>query len=161
MSTQTFRNWWKQELLIGLENTITVYNDDVNTFEHVIDSFVQVLKHTVEQAEQCAWIIHTKGKCKVKQGEYDILVPLCSAILDEGVSRLRLFNSQPSQFFFSANFQGVRFFMTSRRKNICTSLIFYHLTLLRCIHFCEMKLPCSELSGLNRICVILFFRGIV
>jgi ATP-dependent Clp protease adaptor protein ClpS len=85
MSTQTLE-WVETETLIGLENTIIVYNDEVNTFEHVIDSFVDVLKHTVEQAEQCAWIIHTKGKCKVKQGEYDALVPLCSAILDRGIS---------------------------------------------------------------------------
>ena len=85
MSTQTLE-LVETGTLIGLENTIIVYNDDVNTFEHVIDSFIHVLKHTVEQAEQCAFIIHTKGKCKVKQGEYDALVPLCSAILDRGIS---------------------------------------------------------------------------
>ena len=85
MSTQTLE-LVETGTLIGLENTIIVYNDDVNTFEHVIDSFIDVLKHTFEQAEQCAFIIHTKGKCKVKQGEYDALVPLCSAILDRGIS---------------------------------------------------------------------------
>ena len=85
MSTQTLE-LVETDTLVGLENTIIVYNDEVNTFEHVIDSFVDVLKHTVEQAEQCAWIIHTKGKCKVKQGEYDVLAPLCSAILDRGIS---------------------------------------------------------------------------
>jgi len=71
---------------IGLENSIIVYNDYVNIFEHVIDSFIDVLKHSPEQAEQCTWIIHSKGKCKVKQGEYDLLLPLCSAILDRGIS---------------------------------------------------------------------------
>ncbi len=85
MSTQTLE-LVETGTLIGLENAIIVYNDDVNTFEHVIDSFVDVLKHTLEQAEQCAFIIHTKGKCKVKQGEYDVLLPLCSAILDRGIS---------------------------------------------------------------------------
>jgi len=85
MSTQTLE-LVEAGTLIGLENTIIVYNDDVNTFEHVINSFIDVLKHTVEQAEQCAFIIHTKGKCKVKQGDYSELVPLCSAILDRGIS---------------------------------------------------------------------------
>ncbi|MDZ4838710.1 MAG: ATP-dependent Clp protease adaptor ClpS [Bacteroidota bacterium] len=69
-----------------LLNDIVIYNDDVNTFEHVIESLVDVLDHTNQQAEQCAWIIHTKGKCKVKKGSYEELIPLCSAILDRGIS---------------------------------------------------------------------------
>lgn len=85
MSTQT-QDLTGSETLIGLENSIIVFNDDVNTFDHVIESFVEVLNHSPEQAEQCAWIIHTKGKCKVKQGDYEILVPLCSAILERGIS---------------------------------------------------------------------------
>ena len=85
MSTQTQESI-ALETEVGLENSIIVYNDDINTFDFVIESFVEVLDHSFEQAEQCAWIIHTKGKCKVKQGEYDLLVPLCSAILDRGIS---------------------------------------------------------------------------
>lgn len=85
MSTQTLE-LTESAVAIDLENSIIVFNDDYNTFDHVIDSFVHVLKHTPEQAEQCAWLIHTKGKCKVKQGDYDVLVPLCSAILDRGIS---------------------------------------------------------------------------
>ena len=85
MGTQT-QELYETEVAVALENTIIVFNDDVNTFDHVIHSFVDILAHSPEQAEQCAWIIHTKGKCKVKQGEYDTLVPLCSAILDRGIS---------------------------------------------------------------------------
>jgi ATP-dependent Clp protease adaptor protein ClpS len=85
MSTQT-EELVEREVAVGLDNIIIVFNDDVNTFDHVIDSFMHVLEHTPEQAEQCAWIIHTKGKCKVKQGDYESLVPLCSAILDRGIS---------------------------------------------------------------------------
>jgi ATP-dependent Clp protease adaptor protein ClpS len=85
MSTKT-QEYIETDVAIGLENTIIVFNDDVNTFDHVIESFVDVLDHTTVQAEQCAWIIHTKGKCKVKQGDYEELVPLCSAILDRGIS---------------------------------------------------------------------------
>jgi len=85
MSTQTLE-LIDSDIAIGLENTIVVFNDEVNTFDHVIDSFIDILGHSLTQAEQCALIIHTKGKCKVKQGDYDVLVPMCSAILDRGLS---------------------------------------------------------------------------
>ena len=85
MSTQV-QEWAELETLVELERTIVVFNDDVNTFDHVIESFVDVLAHSPEQAEQCAWIIHTKGKCKVKAGSYDDLEPMCTAILDRGIS---------------------------------------------------------------------------
>ena len=85
MSTQT-QYFEEAQVVETLEQAIIVFNDDVNTFDHVIDSFVDILKHTAEQAEQCAWIIHTKGKCKVKNGDYDILEPLCTAILNRGIS---------------------------------------------------------------------------
>lgn len=85
MSTQTQS---VEEVLLEdvLEKNIVVFNDDVNTFDHVIDTFVRVLDHTPEQAEQSAWIIHTKGKCKVKAGIYEVLQPMCTAILDAGIS---------------------------------------------------------------------------
>ena len=73
---------------IGSGNTayIIVYNDDVNTFEWVIESFMSVLRHTLEQSEQLALIIHTKGKATVKTGAKSELVPLCEALLDRGLS---------------------------------------------------------------------------
>ncbi len=61
---------------------LVVFNDDVNSFDHVIDVFCKILKHTGEQASQCAIIIHHKGKCSVKEGTYDKLKPLCEALLD-------------------------------------------------------------------------------
>lgn len=85
MSTQ-LQEFLETEVLEALENKIVVFNDDVNTFDHVIDSFIQILNHTPEQAEQCATIIHFKGKCRVMNGDYEKLVPLCSAILDRGIS---------------------------------------------------------------------------
>jgi ATP-dependent Clp protease adaptor protein ClpS len=85
MSTQT-QYFEEAQVVETLEKTIVVFNDDVNTFDHVIDTFVSILKHTAEQAEQCAWIIHTRGKCKVKSGEYDDLEPMCTAILEKGIS---------------------------------------------------------------------------
>jgi ATP-dependent Clp protease adaptor protein ClpS len=85
MSTQVQESY-QLELEVALENNIIVFNDDVNTFDHVIESLIEVVGHTAEQAEQCAWIIHHKGKCKVKEGAYEDLAPLCSAILDRGIS---------------------------------------------------------------------------
>ena len=68
------------------QQQIVLYNDDVNTFDWVIESLVKVCKHQVEQAEQCAHLVHYTGKCAVKEGSYDRLVPLCTALLDRGLS---------------------------------------------------------------------------
>ena len=72
--------------LIDDECHLILYNDDVNTFDHVIDTLVEVCHHTFEQAEQCAIIVHFKGKCDVKTGSYEYLEHLCTALLDAGLS---------------------------------------------------------------------------
>ena len=63
-----------------------LFNDDVNTFDHVIDSLIDVCDHTSEQAEQCAYLVHYKGKCAVKTGEFKELKPRCSRLLTLGLS---------------------------------------------------------------------------
>jgi len=65
--------------------SLVVWNDEVNTFEWVIDTLVEVCGHSVEQAEQCAMIIHTQGKYAVKHGDYDTLKPMCDAITERGI----------------------------------------------------------------------------
>jgi len=65
---------------------IIIYNDDVNTFDHVISSLVEVCDHTEMQAEQCSLLIHFKGKCDVKSGDFEKLRPLCEALLDRGLN---------------------------------------------------------------------------
>lgn len=65
---------------------IVLFNDDVNTFDHVIETLVYACEHTPIQAEQCAWIVHYKGKCTVKTGSYEELEPRCSLLLDAGLS---------------------------------------------------------------------------
>ena len=65
---------------------IVLHNDDVNTFDFVIDSLIDVCEHTLEQAEQCTWLIHFKGKCTVKTGELKELEPRCSKLLSLGLS---------------------------------------------------------------------------
>ena len=67
------------------EQNVVIYNDDYNTFEHVIATLIKVCKHTNEQAEQCTWLIHHKGKCAVKSGEFEKLVPIKNAICDAGI----------------------------------------------------------------------------
>lgn len=65
---------------------ILLFNDDVNTFDFVIDALIEVCEHTMEQAEQCTYLVHYKGKCTVKTGEYDELKPQCTSLLDRGLS---------------------------------------------------------------------------
>lgn len=65
---------------------IVVFNDDVNTFDFVIDALIDVCEHEPIQAEQCTMLIHYKGKCAVKTGSYDDLKPRCSKLLEMGLS---------------------------------------------------------------------------
>jgi ATP-dependent Clp protease adaptor protein ClpS len=71
---------------IGINNEIVLYNDDVNTFDHVIDTLIRVCQHTPEQAEQCAILVHYKGKCTVKTGCFEELKPQCIQLLKAGLS---------------------------------------------------------------------------
>ena len=68
------------------QNEIVLYNDDVNTFDHVIETLIYACDHTPEQAEQCAILVHYKGQCTVKTGVYDELKPPCTILLDAGLS---------------------------------------------------------------------------
>ena len=68
------------------QKEIILYNDDVNTFDHVINTLIDACEHTPEQAEQCSLIVHYNGKCTVKTGEYDDLKPRCSKLLQAGLS---------------------------------------------------------------------------
>ncbi|MGZ8559395.1 MAG: ATP-dependent Clp protease adaptor ClpS [Chitinophagaceae bacterium] len=65
--------------------SLIVWNDEVNTFEWVIETLIDVCGHSHEQAEQCSYFIHYKGKYSVKQGEYDELKPMCDAITERGI----------------------------------------------------------------------------
>ena len=68
------------------QHEIILFNDDVHTFEYVIESLIDVCDHTLEQAEQCTYLVHYKGKCAVKTGEYDELKPRCTQLLNLGLS---------------------------------------------------------------------------
>ena len=74
-----------QDVLVESSHNLIVWNDDVNTFYHVIESLIDVCEHSPEQAEQCAMIIHHKGKYSVKKGSFDILQPKAEALINRGI----------------------------------------------------------------------------
>ncbi|MDO4880160.1 MAG: ATP-dependent Clp protease adaptor ClpS [Capnocytophaga sp.] len=65
---------------------IILYNDDFNTFDYVIKTLIEVCEHTPEQAEQCATIVHFSGKCPVKTGSYEDLLPRCAKLKAGGLT---------------------------------------------------------------------------
>ena len=80
-----------QEIVLTQEKVVEpydliIYNDDVNTFEFVIESLIEICKHNSIQAEQCTWIIHHNGKCAVKRGGVEKLKPMAEAFLNRGIS---------------------------------------------------------------------------
>ncbi len=83
--------WKEQEdcdILVKEEvpHVIVLHNDDVNTFDFVIDCLIDICEHTLEQAQQCTFLVHYKGKCEVKSGAKDDLIPMNNALLKKGLS---------------------------------------------------------------------------
>ena len=81
---------YEEEVLV-LDQTDDVYklvlhNDDVNTFDFVIECLIEICKHTPEQAEQCTLLVHYKGKCTVKTGAMDLLKPMHQKLLTRGLT---------------------------------------------------------------------------
>jgi ATP-dependent Clp protease adaptor protein ClpS len=76
----------EQNEIIGKgENFLILHNDDIHTFDYVIESLVDVCEHNTVQAEQCTFIIHYKGKCDVKKGSFDYLKPMKDGLIDRGL----------------------------------------------------------------------------
>jgi ATP-dependent Clp protease adaptor protein ClpS len=65
---------------------LVVFNDDVNTFDWVIETLVEVCDHEVTQAEQCAFIVHYKGQCTVKSGDFETLEPMQRELSNRNLS---------------------------------------------------------------------------
>jgi ATP-dependent Clp protease adaptor protein ClpS len=85
MSTQLQEEVLLEEKVTDTHDLV-VFNDEVNTFEHVIETLMNVCEHSPEQAEQCTLIIHHKGKCSVKNGEFEFLKELRTLICQKGIS---------------------------------------------------------------------------
>jgi ATP-dependent Clp protease adaptor protein ClpS len=71
----------KSEELLNVNNDLILYNDEINTFDFVIESLVEVCGHEFEQAEQCALIAHLKGRCIVKSGSYEELKDMADELI--------------------------------------------------------------------------------
>lgn len=68
------------------QKSLVLLNDDVNTFEWVIECLMTYCGHDMIQAEQCATIVHYNGKCIVKEGKLKTLKPICETLLEKGLS---------------------------------------------------------------------------
>ena len=66
-------------------NTLMLINDDFHTFDFVVDALVDICRHDPDQAEQCAYITHYKGKCDVKKGKMSIIKPMRDRLADRGL----------------------------------------------------------------------------
>lgn len=85
LETSTEEQVVSDSLLDTLESegfNLVLYNDEHNTFDHVINMLVAVCNHDAMQAEQCALMVHFKGKCAVMSGTYDELEPKCTGLLE-------------------------------------------------------------------------------
>lgn len=65
---------------------LVLWNDDVNTFDFVIESLIEICEHTLEQAEQCTILVHYKGKCTVKTGSLEILKSMHEKLLSRSLT---------------------------------------------------------------------------
>ena len=83
--TETQNETYSLEELVDSFNLV-LYNDEVNTFDHVINCLIRICRHELMEAEQCTWIVHVNGRCKVKSGEYTELESMCNQLMDEGLS---------------------------------------------------------------------------
>ena len=76
----------KSKKQISNSYSLVLYNDDVNTFDHVINCLIRICQHDVVQAEQCAWLVHNRGKCNIKSGKLTILRKMQYALTQNGLS---------------------------------------------------------------------------
>jgi ATP-dependent Clp protease adaptor protein ClpS len=87
MKERTLRRDDKQKSR-STASALILYNDDINTFEHVIKSLVEVCGHDPVQAEQCAMIVHFKGSCEVKMGVIEVLNAMCRSLNAKGLNSI-------------------------------------------------------------------------
>ena len=85
LNNPLFQEEFEVDILDSSRYMLIVWNDDVNTFDWVIKTLIEVCKHEPEQAEQCAMLIHYKGKTDVKRGSFEELKTMCEAIIDRGI----------------------------------------------------------------------------
>ncbi|MDR1666950.1 MAG: ATP-dependent Clp protease adaptor ClpS [Bacteroidales bacterium] len=74
------------EDVVGEQRFLVLHNDDVHTFDFVIAALMEVCLHDAQQAEQCAYIVHYRGRCDIKKGSYDFLHPMKVQLIDRGLN---------------------------------------------------------------------------
>ncbi len=88
--SQPFKKYEEESEVLVAERdqgqSLVLHNDDHNTFDWVIDSLVEICSHNNVQAEQCAYIVHYKGKCAVRQGPEEVVRPMRNALIDRGLN---------------------------------------------------------------------------
>lgn len=67
------------------EKFLVLHNDEEHSFDYVIESLIEICDHSPEQAEQCTYIVHYKGKCDVKKGAGSYLRPFRTALVEKGL----------------------------------------------------------------------------
>ncbi|MGB8490859.1 MAG: ATP-dependent Clp protease adaptor ClpS [Bacteroidales bacterium] len=85
MKEKTLRRGGKQTNK-EIKHVLVLYNDDVNTFDHVIKTLVEVCGHDPVQAEQCALIVHLKGSCDVKSGTREVMLSMSGLLNSKGLN---------------------------------------------------------------------------
>ena len=91
MKNKSENNYKNKKVINNLESgkrRLIILNDNFNTFDHVIDTLIDVCKHTHHQAEQCTYLIHYRGKCSVKEGEYKKLNKMKKLISKAGLNSI-------------------------------------------------------------------------
>jgi ATP-dependent Clp protease adaptor protein ClpS len=81
-----FQEELQGEIALSEKQDLVLYDDDFNTFDHVIDTLIDVCNHEEEQAEQCALLTHLKGKCAISSGLYEELKSKQNIISELGLT---------------------------------------------------------------------------
>lgn len=70
----------------GEQHFLILYNDDVHSFDFVIEALIDICKMEVVQAEQCTYLVHYKGKCDIKKGSFNKLKPYKEGLIEKGLN---------------------------------------------------------------------------
>jgi ATP-dependent Clp protease adaptor protein ClpS len=76
----------QNDVLGNEENSLVLHNDEVHTFDYVIQCLIDICEHNTVQAEQCTFLVHYKGKCEVRKGSFDYLRPMKQGLIDKGLN---------------------------------------------------------------------------
>lgn len=85
---ETPHSRYSDEVDRDAEHLLILFNDDVNPYDYVVNTLIEVCNHDPIQAEQCTFIAHHKGKCDVKKGSYSFLEPMKQELTRRGLNAI-------------------------------------------------------------------------